>query len=438
MANLSAKLEADFSEFDRAVVTSLQKLDQFEAKAARTGAGLTTMATTPQSGLGALQKQLEMVDKSLALAGVNVSRHIAALKEMQTAANQGASALGKLGTGLLVEQAFEKGWDFGRWIAGWTGVDEAISKATASLMGWGDVAAETAAATQDEIDRVRELTGKTMTLAEARAYMTKKKKEDNEEAKKAAEFAKEEAESIARINAVYVNYQKTLDGIAGTTVEAAKAMLEQGAAARDVGNYLGLAADQMNVIEIAMKKEHEALEKTKKLKEDLAGVEQIRIGLAYQQLEAVGKQSSEIEDLKRLTAQYDALKTKLKELGEQAYKGVEAINQTRNLGPAQRDIAAEAAGTRDEEIDAINKLAAAGMDMVKVWGYTQKAWQDFDARLGNILPGREAGIMPLSAAVPPKVEVNVSGVFDPRSIAELATALDQFWMQRAARQWPGH
>jgi len=433
MGGLSAKLEADFSDFDRAVITSMKKLEDFERSANRTGASLQRMTTAAPTGLSSMAKGLDQVDKSLGQAGVHIGGTIGAIKELNQAAQGGAASLGALGTAGLVAAAGLTGWNIGRSIADFLGLDKAIGDATASLLGWGTAADQVAGAQADELAKASQRAGRAITdLAEARRINTEGAKKDQEQAKKNAEAYEDYKNAVAHTNDVYLNYQQTLDGINGATVEAIKYLLDQGESQKNLAAEYELTANQIEAINRAREKENALLETQKKIQQDLAAVEQVRIGLAFQQIEQIGKKSTEIEDLKKLTEGYDALKKKLKDLGDAANAAAGAINLERNLGPGQRNIATEAADIRDKELDAAESMRRAGADVSQVM---QKIWQDFDARLGQLGPERAGGILPLATQPAPTQNFTISGVFDPRTIQELAAALSNYWIGQAGRQF---
>jgi hypothetical protein len=102
------------------------------------------------------------------------------------------------------------------------------------------------------------------------------------------------------------------------------------------------------------------------------------------------------------------------------------VNIARNLGPGIADPAAAAAAKRDAELRRISdaQARAPGLDLSAL---IQKTWQDFDAMiLGGARPG--------GAAAGPPVQVNVSGVMDPRTISELTDAISTELMRRSGRR----
>jgi hypothetical protein len=74
-----------------------------------------------------------------------------------------AKELGALGTAGAVAGAALAGWQVGRWIADITGADAAIGKLTASLLGFGDVAAQEAGAKADVLAQASKNAGRQIT-----------------------------------------------------------------------------------------------------------------------------------------------------------------------------------------------------------------------------------------------------------------------------------
>lgn len=142
MAGIAAKFEADFSQFSREV--------------AKADAGLKVMASTSagtNSAIGNLHQGLSDVDRIMASLGVNIGPQVQALREFSAVSGKTASQLGVVATAGLAASAAFAGWQIGRYVADWLDLDDAIGKATASLLGWGDAAAEAAGANMDVLAR---------------------------------------------------------------------------------------------------------------------------------------------------------------------------------------------------------------------------------------------------------------------------------------------
>lgn len=152
---LTGALQADFSDFVTEATKASAALGQMESEAKKTG---ITLAKTGQEvdgvgkktgGLDSLSKGLRTVDASANAMGVSLSKPIQAIEEISQVSGKTAKDLGVLGTAGAVAGAALAGWQVGRWIAEITGADAAISKLAASLLGFGDVAAQEAGAKAD-------------------------------------------------------------------------------------------------------------------------------------------------------------------------------------------------------------------------------------------------------------------------------------------------
>ena len=152
MAQLSGVMTADFSDFMFEIDKSVVKLQGLEGASAQTN-----------SAMGEFSQGLGTVDKTLSVLGIRIGPQIQALRELGSAAGKTASEIGLIGTAGLTVAAAVGGWQVGRMISDFVGLDEVIGNATASLLGFGDVAAERTAARMDVLNRAAQITGRTIT-----------------------------------------------------------------------------------------------------------------------------------------------------------------------------------------------------------------------------------------------------------------------------------
>ena len=152
MAALTGVMTADFTQFVTEVDRSVIKLQELERG-----------ATETDSALGGFSDGLSQVDKTLGAVGVRISPQIQAMRELGAASGKTASELGLVGTAGLAVGAAMAGWQLGRMAAEWLGLDEAIGNTTAKLLGWGDVAGQTAGARMDVLTRATQLAGRAIT-----------------------------------------------------------------------------------------------------------------------------------------------------------------------------------------------------------------------------------------------------------------------------------
>jgi hypothetical protein len=178
---LTATFDADFSSFVTAAKTSSAALTDLKGTANTTGKMLDAMAATAtQTAAPALDEfgsataaagmkgnefktAFNQVDKTLASVGVSLGPLPGMLDELTSAAGKSVTELGLLGTAGVVVAAAVGGWKIGQKIDEWTGWSTAIANNTAALMGWGNVAAETAIAKADTLARASSLAGRDIT-----------------------------------------------------------------------------------------------------------------------------------------------------------------------------------------------------------------------------------------------------------------------------------
>lgn len=115
------------------------------------------------NGVGAFHKSLDQVDRTLSSVGINIGPQVQALRELSAASGQTATNLGLVASAGLTVAAAVGGWQLGRHISEWGGLDEKIGNATARLFGWGNLAGEEAAAKTETLARASIIAGETIT-----------------------------------------------------------------------------------------------------------------------------------------------------------------------------------------------------------------------------------------------------------------------------------
>lgn len=142
------------------------------------------------------------------LAGVRTFGDLrAGIQLIGEAAGITYAKLGVLGTGAAVAAAAFAGWEFGRWIAGLTSMDEKVASLAARLLGYGDLAKETAGAKQDTINlAIQRGADASVTFSQALEFNTDWLKRHN------AEAGRDEA-AVNRLRAEQEHFSVTLDGV---------------------------------------------------------------------------------------------------------------------------------------------------------------------------------------------------------------------------------
>jgi hypothetical protein len=430
---MKATFDADFSNFRNEVESAAQKLQGFERTS---GAASSTLER--------LHDSVARFDSVLNSVGIHMSTDVRALAELGSAANQTASELGALATAGLAVGVGIAAWNIGRAIADFGDADQVIADSTAKLMGWGDVAKEQAAAGADALAAASRQAGRDVTdMADAL----------NLAAQAAANLKRQGAPDEG-----FFQVKERLGEIAlvqqsGVLPQLTKDLQSHNFTLKELAERYVISVQALQQYQRVLESQHESEKRiqadydatTRLIKEaeaevDRRAAQQRRIDAenkrGMEEYEAGLLREYELElkvwnDAIKMT---DALNARLQkkldlQIANQTALALEAqqardVNTNRNLGGGISDPALDAATRRDA---ALRDLASksAGAPGIDVGPIIQKIWQDFDEQ---ILKRGAAAV----AATPP-VQVNVSGIMDPRTIDEITNAI----MQRTGRLWPG-
>jgi hypothetical protein len=275
---------ADFSQFVGETRKADASLEGLMGKSVRLG---DEFAKT-QGNADRFKGSLQQFDGVLASLGVNIGAEARALGELSTAAGKTASELGLVTTAGLAAGAAFAGWKIGRAIADFFELDKAIGEATAALLGFGDVAGETAGAKADVLAKASKAAGieiKDMALAmaineevaktsaaalKARTVVTvdvAKQEKDAADAIHASntrmvkdlqaqiDAVKPFHDAMVELNSVGTGWLGTLDTIDGAVVEGIKYYLEAGVAQKALADAYGLTDAQVKAVSASMKDE---------------------------------------------------------------------------------------------------------------------------------------------------------------------------------------
>lgn len=124
---------------------------------------MTGAAGEASNAFGSFRQGLSSADRTLAAFGIQIGPEIKAIEELGSAAGKTASQLGMIGTIGLSAAAAIAGWKFGRLVADFFDLDDSIGDATASLLGFGDVAGERTAARLDVLSRATDIARRAIT-----------------------------------------------------------------------------------------------------------------------------------------------------------------------------------------------------------------------------------------------------------------------------------
>jgi len=425
---ITGKFVADFENFKAGADDAVQRLKKMEdsAKGVENATKRIGDPGAGTSGFSKMSKELSEVDRILGLFGINVGKEVGALKELGTVAETASGQIGLLGKASLVAGSAFAGWQIGRSISEFFGLDQIIGDATSKLMGWGDVAAEVAGAQADVLAKASKTAGRAITdLNEAMRI-------NAEAAKKAAEGWKAYGAAVEALNAIAINYQVTLDTINGSVVEGAKALLDLGMGQQAIADLYGITAQQMNAIVQA--REHD-LQVTRaqadaqqkvldKLREIEGGVKSYETGILGLSLTEQKATQASLEGMARVAE----ARQKLIDQTKATVAAAGDVNRMREQGAAGMEDPALAAITRrDEAIKAAERLRPTGVD---VGPLIVKAIRDMEEELYGLFKETKAQTSKMETTI------NVSGVLDPRTIRELADAVGQYWMEQSGRKFP--
>jgi type IV secretory pathway protease TraF len=350
------------AEMVRVNATMERALEKFRVLGKDAPVGMQELANYTRDAATAgdrLHGSLSQFDRLLASVGINLGSEIGALKEVTAAAGQSVAQLGLLATAGLAVGAAMAGWKLGRMVAEFFNLDQAIGNATARLLGWGDLAGETAAAKQDAMALASQRAGRAITdYGEAIRINTEWQKKHTEETTRAAKAYDDWQAAVAEITAGGTSWRETLETIDGSTVEATKAFLEAGYSVKTLAEYFGLSERQIKAVEVALKADKEEIhainEAVKELTTAWAEGDKIMRDFAVKtHAIAMAAMREEATEQKRL-------------MNERNAAVIEGLNQIKN---AEQQLAAFTLATTlsstDAQIAKIREAAAAEIDAFK-------------------------------------------------------------------------
>lgn len=240
---VTAKFQADFSEFAIGVAEAEQDLVRFGATAGKAGGEIRKLALVTEQGVNPVQNlgtQMRQFDGALAAVGLSIGPQIRAIEDIAAASGKTATQLGGFATAGLAVGVAMAGWQLGRVIADWLGLDAAIAGATAKLIGYGDVAAETAGAKQDTINKAI-ANGADAMISYADAIVFNQK---------AHETWKGPVEAAAKLATFEASLKQTAFEAEHLTIAQERVIVEAvkvGKSYVEIANALGLTADAVEL-----------------------------------------------------------------------------------------------------------------------------------------------------------------------------------------------
>jgi len=327
----------------------------------------TTTTGTANNALTSFHTGLAQADKTLGALGVNIGPQLQAVRELGQAAGMTAGQIGLIGTAGLVVGAGIAGWQIGRAIAEYTGLDQTISHSVSVLMGWGDTATQTAGVVSDQLTRASATAGREITT------LNEAMKINTEEAKRLADAHTKAAEA-------WTAAQKRMKAESDAMV-AASIKLEDSLLGRDV---VARAEDLQTALEVL------ATQGLTPIKSQWAGIV-TEMENAMKAMEAAGKKGSWL---------YQQFQGYARQFG---YKTPEGLLQSRNLPVAGLMTAPTA--TIDDATRLSVEGAHAAVDAAKD---ATDWWQRYEKDQAEIVAASEARIEEMATKAP-KVHGEMAG-----------------------------
>jgi uncharacterized tellurite resistance protein B-like protein len=174
---VTGTLNADFSQFQTAVQKAEVSLRAMEGGAVKVEAAVSSIGEGTAAPLNSFRDSIGQVDQALAASGVQVGKYVRAIDEIGAMAGKTVGEVGLLATASSMFAAGMAGYQFGTWIAGFTGLDKAVLKFADSLT---NISAEVAGAKMDTINlAIRNGADATITYTEAVKFNTERVKDQN-------------------------------------------------------------------------------------------------------------------------------------------------------------------------------------------------------------------------------------------------------------------
>jgi hypothetical protein len=253
---ITGTFEADFSQFSSATAAATQDLKAFQSSATQATQAVSDLEKQTQTAVphtSTLAESYSKFDGALNAVGIHIGPQIQAIKDIGAAAGQSASQIGLLGAAGLVVSTAMAAWKFGTWAGEASGLTKAISDGTATLLGWGDVANQTALAVDQSIVLAFQRTGKwARDGAEALRLNTQWANENQKAAKEASKEHKAWADSLEELDAAGQGWRGTLMTIDGETVEAIKYYLDAGVSQGKLATAYALTDVQVKAVASSM------------------------------------------------------------------------------------------------------------------------------------------------------------------------------------------
>lgn len=231
IAALIVRILADTADMVSGVKSASNQLDGF----GNTVVDVDTAVREINGAVGGVSSTYRQFDGVLQSVGINLGPQVKGLEDIASAAGKTVSQVGALGTAGLALGAGMVGWGVGRAVADFLDLDDAIAQAAAELLGYGSIAAETAGAAQDTINRaIAAGAAETISYAQAVAFLIT--------------VASQNADAYAVSAARMADAQREVRGLSEATIAAIGIAQQNGASVAEMTRHFNISADALRVL----------------------------------------------------------------------------------------------------------------------------------------------------------------------------------------------
>jgi hypothetical protein len=231
---VTGTLNADFSQFYTAAAKAEVSLKGMEGGAVKVEQALGNMAGGSTVPMNSFRDSIGQVDQALAATGINIGKYARGIAEIGEMSGKTVSQLGLLASGASVVAAAMAGWNIGRATMEFFGLDAAVQKTWASLLGLETAAQGSASATREFLKGIQEQNDAYAVSAQRIADAQKAVRGLSDATRDAIAIAKQAGATDAEITRVY-----------GVSADALKVLAAQ----------KKLTADQADIHAAAIKRE---------------------------------------------------------------------------------------------------------------------------------------------------------------------------------------
>lgn len=243
--------QAELRRVGQVADEAIEKMNRWGETPPRNLLRVADAAKQARSGLSEAAGQIRQVDNVLDLFGVHLGPARKAIDDLGYAAENGAGKLGLVGSAGLTLGAAIGGWQIGRAISEFAGLDEKIGNVAASLLGLPTIAEQAAAATADAIAKAQKAHPELKVLTGETARQLN---ELDAQAKVAAnEAAANIADRTAAVTRVAAEIKKVMDEVeavrkSGVWPDLTKQINSHVVSVQELGKQYHISDEAMNIL----------------------------------------------------------------------------------------------------------------------------------------------------------------------------------------------